>query len=158
MFTMEKIRKFTTITLWALMVISLAIFVYMFVSIDSETNPGEKARNLIALNINWAIVLLAIATVVAVVFAIVRMLSEKTKALSALTTILIFAVIIGISYMVASSEIPQFFNVEKFVADGTLTQSISRWIGTGLYTTYILFAGAFLSIIGFGAVSIFKRS
>ncbi len=155
---MEKIRKFTTIILWELLVISLAIFVYMFVSIDSETNPGEKARNLMALNINWAIVLFAIAAVVAIVFAIFQMFSGKAKALSALLIMLIFAAVIGVAYLLASSEIPQFFNVEKFVADGTLTATISRWIGTGLYTTYILFGGAFLSIIGFGAISIFKRT
>ncbi|MCF8360361.1 MAG: hypothetical protein K9H26_16540 [Prolixibacteraceae bacterium] len=155
---MEKIRKFTTIILWVLMVISLVVFVYMFVSIDSESNPGEKARNLIALNINWAIVLFAIAAVVAIIFAIFQMFSEKAKALQALLILVIFAAVIGIAYMLASSEIPQFFNVEKFVSDGTLTTSKSRWIGTGLYTTYILFGGAFLSIIGFGAISIFKRS
>ncbi|MBN1924280.1 MAG: hypothetical protein JW798_00465 [Prolixibacteraceae bacterium] len=155
---MEKIRKFTTITLWVLMVISIVIFVYMFVSIDSETNPGEKARNLMALNINWAIFLFAIAAVVAIVFAISQMFSGKAKALRALGTIVLFAIIVGLSYIMATSEIPQFFGVEKFVASGTLTPAISRWIGTGLYATYILFAGAFLSIIGFGAVSIFKRA
>jgi len=155
---MENIRKFTSIVLWVLMVISLAIFVYMFVSIDSETNPGEKARNLMALNINWAIVLFVIAAIVAVGFAIGQMFSGKKQAIGALVVLLIFAAIVVVSYAVSSSEIPQFFGVEKFVADGTLTPNISRWIGTGLVATYILFAGAFLSIVGFGAASIFKRS
>jgi small-conductance mechanosensitive channel len=155
---MEKIRKFTTIILWVLMVISLAFFVYMFVSIDSESNPGEKARNLISLNINWTIILFAIAAVVAIVFTIFQMFSEKAKALRTILMLVLFAAVIGVAYMLASSEIPQFFGVEKFVADGTLTTSISRWIGTGLYTTYILFGGAFLSIIGFSAISMFKRS
>ena len=155
---MEKTRKFTTIALWILMAISVVLFVIMITSIDSETNPCERAVSLITLNINWAIVLFVIAAVIALGFALVQMFSDKHKALWAAGIIALFAVILGISYALASSEIPQFYGVEKFVANGTLTESISRWVGTGLYVTYILFAGAFLSIIGFGASSIFKRS
>lgn len=155
---MEKTSKLTTIVLWVLMGISVILFVIMITSIDSETNPSEKARNLMTLNINWAIVLFVIAAVIALGFALVQMFSDKTKALWAVGILVLFAVILGISYALASSEIPQFFGVEKFVANGSLTESISRWVGTGLYVTYILFAGAFLSIIGFGVASVFKRS
>ena len=155
---MEKTRKLTTIILWVLMAISVVLFVIMFTSIDSETNPSEKAQSLMALNINWAIVLFAIAAIIALGFALVQMFSDKTKAIWAAGIIVLFAIIIGISYALASSAIPQFYGVQKFVANGTLTESISKWVGTGLYVTYILFAGAFLSIIGFGAANIFKRS
>jgi len=91
-------------------------------------------------------------------FALIQMFSDKKKAISALAIIVGFGVIILISYLSADDSIPQFFGVDKFIADGTLSVSISHWIGTGLYVTYILFAGAALSIVGFGAASIFKRS
>jgi len=154
---MEKIRKITTIILWVLMGISVVLFAVMITSIDSETKPGAKAVQMITTNINWAIVLFIISAVFALGFALVQMFSEKTKALSALAILGIFAAILLVSYFTASSEIPQFFGVEKFIANG-LTETISHWIGTGLYVTYILFAGAILSIIGFGAASLFKRS
>ena len=155
---MEKTRKIATIILWVLVAISVVLFAIMIASIDSETNPGAKAVQMITLNINWAIVLFVIAAIIALGFALFQMFSDKKKALWAVGIIALFAVIIGISYAVSSSEIPTFFGVEKFVKDGSLNETISHWIGTGLYVTYILFAGAFLSIIGFGAASIFKRS
>ena len=155
---MEKTRKFTTIVLYVLMAISVVLFVIMITGIDSETNPSDRAKSLMALNINWAIALFVIAAIIALGFALIQMFSEKRKALSALAVIGIFAVMLIISYALASSQIPTFFGVEKFVDNGSLTETISKWIGTGLYVTYILFAGAFLAILGFGAVNVFKRS
>ena len=155
---MEKIRKFTTITLWVLMAISAILFVIMVLSIDSETNPGANAVQWITINMNWAIVLFVVSAVLTLGFSLVQMFSDKKKAVGALAILAGFAVIVLISYLVADKSIPQFFGVEKYVAKGELTETISHWIGTGLYVTYILFAGAALSIVGFGAASMFKRS
>ena len=154
---MEKTRKFATITLWVLMVISAVLFVIMLGSIDDANNPGERAQQLISININWAVVLFAISTLLTLGFALIQMFSDKKRAVSALAILAGFAVIILISYLSADASIPQFFGVEKYITDGTLTESVSHWIGTGLYVTYILFAGAALSIVGFGAASIFKQ-
>lgn len=155
---MDKTRKITSIILWVLMVLSVGLFVYMVTSIDDETNPGAVAVQAITLNLNWAILLFAVAAVVAVVFALVQMFGDKSTAIRAIIVLGIFAIVLGVSYSISSSEIPQFFGVEKFLADGTLNETISRWVDTGLYFTYILFAGAFLSIIGFTAANAFKRS
>lgn len=155
---MDKTRKFTSIILWVLMVLSVGLFVYMVTNIDDESNPGKIAVQAITLNLNWAIGLFAIATIIAIVFALFQMLGEKSKAIRALIVLAIFAIVLVVSYSVSSSEIPSFFGVEKFLADGTLNANISRWVDTGLYVTYILFAGAFLSIIGFTAANALKRS
>jgi hypothetical protein len=154
---MDKTRKITSIILWVLMILSVGLFVYMVSSIDDEINPGVKAVQAITMNLNWSILLFSIAAVVAVVFALVQMFGEKSKAIRAVVVLAIFALVLVVSYSVSSSEIPSFFGVEKFLANGTLTESISRWVDTGLYFTYILFAGAFLSIIGFTVASAFKR-
>ncbi len=154
---MEKSKKIASIILYVLMAISVVLFIVMFTSIDSETNPCERARNLMALNINWAIVMFVVAAVIAVGFAIIQTLSDKSKAVSGLLVLLLMGVVVLVSYMLASSEIPQFFGVEKFIADGSLTPTISRWIGAGLNVTYILAGGAILSVLGFGAASMVKR-
>jgi hypothetical protein len=154
---MEKSSKLASIVLYVLMAISVVIFVIMFVSIDSETDPSEKARNLMTMNINWSIALFAIAGVLALVFAFIQIITDKAKAISALVAIGLLAVVVIVSYVTASGEIPQFFGVDKFVADGSLTPTISKWIGTGLNVTYILSAGAILAVAGFGTLSIFKR-
>ncbi len=155
---MDKKGKITSIILWVLMLVSIALFAYMMVSIDDETNPGAKAVQAITLNLNWAYLLFGIAAVVALVFAVVQIVGDKAKIISTVVSLLILGAVLGVAYSLASSEIPNFFGVDKFVANGTLDETISRWVGTGLYFVYILFGGAFLSIIGFGAASIFKRS
>jgi hypothetical protein len=155
---MEKNSKLAKIVLWVLFGISIVLFVILFTSIESEANPGARAEKMISVNINWAIILFAIAGVIALVFATIQILGDKKRALSALFALAGFALVIAISYAVSGSDIPQFYGVEKFVADGTLTPSISRWIGTGLVTTYILFVAAALSVIVFGVASVFKRS
>lgn len=154
---MEKSSKITTIILWVLMVISIALFIFMFTAIDDEINPGAKAVQLITLNINWSIALFALAGVIVALFSFLQVFTDKSKMVSTLAIVVIFAAVIGISYAFANSEIPNFFGVDKFVADGTVNETISKWIGTGLNITYILFGGAFLSIIGFSAVNLFKR-
>jgi hypothetical protein len=155
---MDKSSKIATIVLWVLMIVSIALCVIMIASIDDQINPGEKARQLIDLNINWAILLFGIAAITVLGFAFVQIIGQKAKIISTLITLVIFGVIFGLSYAFASSELPTFYGVDKFIADGTLTPSVSRWVGTGLNLTYILFAGAALSVIGFGAASVFKRS
>jgi hypothetical protein len=155
---MEKASKLAKIILWALMIVSIALFVILVTSIENETNPGARAESMISLSINWAIILVVVGGVAAVAFAVIQMLGDKKQAVTTLLILLGFGLIILVSYALSSSEIPKFFGVEKFVADGSLTPAISRWIGTGLVTTYILFATAALSIVAFGAASLFKRS
>lgn len=154
---MDKSRKITTIVLWVLMIISIAFFVYMFVSIDSETDPSAKAVELITLNINWAIILFAIGAVIILAFSLLQVFGDKSKLINSAVFLVLFAAIIGIGYALASSDIPNFYGVNKFIANGDVNETISRWIGTGLHVTYILLGGAFLSIIGFSIVKLFKR-
>jgi small-conductance mechanosensitive channel len=134
------------------------LFVLLLTSIENQKNPGARAENLITLSIYWTEILIAIGAVVALFFAARHMFSNKKQALNTLFIFVAFAVVIVVSYLLATSEIPKFFGVEKFVADGSLTPSISKWIGTGLITTYILFAGAALSIVAFSLANVFKRS
>lgn len=154
---MKKSGKLASIALYLLMALSVVFFVIMFVSIDDEKNPCEKARNLMTLNINWAIAMTAIAAAIVVVSGVAQMFSDKKSALRAAGVILIAAVVVGVSYLIASDAMPQFFGVEKFIADGTVTPSISRWISTALNATYIMIGGAALSMIGFGVANLIKR-
>lgn len=154
---MDKSRKITTIVLWVLMIISIAFFVYMFVNIDSGIDQSEKAVELITLNINWAIALFAIGAVIILVFSLLEVFGDKSKLIKMAVFLVLFAAIIGIGYALASSDIPNFYGVNKFIANGDVNETISRWIGTGLHVTYILLGGAFLSIIGFSTVKLFKR-
>lgn len=154
---MGKSKKIASIVLYVLMAVSVILFVYMFISIDDEKNPGEKARMLMTVNIDWTIVMFFLAAALTLIFALTQMFSTKAKALKGLMVVLIFVVVVGISFAFSKAEIPQFFGVEKFVADGSITPNVVRWIGAGLTSTYILAASAILSIIGFGAYKAVKH-
>ena len=71
-------------------------------------------------------------------------------------SLLIIAAIVLVSYLLASDEVPVFLGSDKFVEQGILTPSVSKWVDTGLFTTYIFFA---LSIVAFiySSVSRFFR-
>ena len=154
---MEKTRKLTTIVLWALMVISVVVFVLMVTGIDSENDPGVRAQQLITLNINWAYVLFGMAALTVLGFSVAQIFGDKKKAIGALISVAILGVVLAISYSVASDVIPQLNNVDELIADGIISNSISKWVGTGLYATYILFAGALGSIVVFSVARMFKR-
>lgn len=155
---MKKVQKLSSAILWVLMIVSVALFVVLVTSIDDEKNPGAQAVQMITVNMNWAMVMFAIAAVVVLFFAIAQTVTDKTKLLQALLVFGILGAILGVAYVLASGEIPTFFGVDKFVADGTLTPSVSKWVGTGLYAAYILFGASFLSIAGFSVANMFKKS
>ena len=80
-------------------------------------------------------------------FSIIQTFGDKDSAKKGLLGIG-FLVLVGvISFNLASSAIPEFFGVEKFVQSGVLTTASSQWIGASLISMYILFGGAILAIV-----------
>ena len=92
---------------------------------------------------SYVLTLLAAGTVV--LFMIVGMFSNKKSAITSLVVMGVFAVLIGISYALASDVIP--LNVAGEVIDEGLTSAASRWSGASLYLLYILLAVSFASLI-----------
>lgn len=155
---MEKRTRIATIVLWVLMAISIVLVAVLFFSIENQTNPGARAEKMISLNITWAEILTIVGLVIALLFAGLQIIKDKKQIISTLLLLAAAVVVIGASYALSTSEIPQFFGVDKFVADGTLTPSISRWIGAGLICCYILFGAAALSVVFFSLKNSLKRN
>ncbi len=155
---MEKRGTIAKVALWVLMAISLILIGVLFFSIESQENPGARAENMISLNINWAVILTVAGFVLALGFALIQILKDKKQIISTLLLLVGVAVLVFVSWALSTSELPQFFGVDKFVADGTLTPSISRWIGAGLICVYILFGAAALSVVFFSLKSSIKRN
>ena len=139
---MEKTNKILSIIEIVLFVISAILIVSLFQSIDA---PGMDSW--VDMNLSWAYVLFGFAAVVALLFSIIQTFHDKESATKGLLGIGLLAVVGVVSYILATSAIPQFYGVEKFVQNGVLTSSSSRWIGASLYVMYILFGGAILSIV-----------
>ena len=155
---MKKSSKLANIVLLVLMIISALFCVIIVATIQSETDPGAVAEKWIGLSLNWSIILTVIAGLLAVGFAVVQILGDKKSALNSLLYLALFAVVLIVSYVTSSSAIPQFYGVDKFIADGTLTPFTSKLIGAGLISTYILAAIATLAVLAFGAATTFRRS
>jgi hypothetical protein len=152
---MEKINKFVNIILWVMMGITAVLAISFIVNISSNTEDPEMNRWLDT-NLIWNYILLLFSLVLLVFFGVKEMISSFKESKKGMFSLLVIAVIVLISYLLASDEIPVFLGSDKFVEDGILTPSVSKWVDTGLYTTYIFFA---LSIVAFlySSVSRFFR-
>jgi uncharacterized membrane protein len=152
---MEKINKFVNIILWVMMGITAVLAISFIVNISSNTDdPGMNTW--LDNNLIWNYILLVFSLVLLVFFGVKEMISSFKESKKGMFSLLVIAVIVLISYLLASDEIPVFLGSDKFVEDGILTPSVSKWVDTGLYTTYIFFA---LSIVAFlySSVSRFFR-
>jgi len=144
-----KLEKVLNIVLVVLIVVSAFLIVSLMSNIGEDTDPTMGAW--INTNITWAYILLFAAIAAAVIFSLIQTLTDKRAAKRGLVGLVSVVVVVGVSYLFASDKMPQFYGVEKFVADGTLTNTVSKWIDTTLITTYILLA---LLIIATAAASV----
>ena len=150
-----KLDKVLTIVLWVLLAVSAVLIISMMGNI-SENDADPTMGAWINTNLTWSYILLGASLVIAVVFALFHTVTDKEAAKKGLIAIVFAGVILAIAYALASDAIPQFHGVQKFVEDGTLTASVSKWIGTTLYATYILLFLAILAIAGSAVTRIFK--
>ena len=108
---MEKTNRLTTIILWALMAISVALFVVMVTSIDDETNPGAQAVRMITMNINWALIMFAASSAITILFALAQIFTDKSKAISAMVSVGILGVLLLVAYFLSSGAIPTLSSI-----------------------------------------------
>jgi uncharacterized membrane-anchored protein len=152
---MSKSGKIVTIILWVLLIISAVLIVSLMVNI-SENDADPVMGGWINSNLIWAYILVAFGAGVAIISGLMHTLTDKKAAKRGLITLVLFAIVAGISYMFASDSIPQFIGVDKFINDGTLTAQVSKMVDTGLYATYILIGVAILSIAFSSVTRLFK--
>ena len=150
-----KLEKVVTILMWVLLAVSAVLIVSLMSNI-SEEDADAVMGSWININLNWTYILLGIATGFSILGALYFTFTDKDAAKKGLTALGFAAVVVGISYVIASDAIPQFFGVEKYVADGSLTNTIAKWIDTTMITTYVLLGLVIASIAVSSVVRIFK--
>ncbi len=146
-----KLEKVTSILLWVLLAIS-AIFV-----IALAINANDEAGSLIDANLTWTYVLLFVTAGIALVFAVIQTVTDKEAAKGGAIALVCTIVVLVLAYALASDAIPVFHGSKEMVQKGILTSSVSKWVGTTLYTTYILLALIVASIAGFGIKQIVSK-
>ncbi|RKD86116.1 hypothetical protein [Mangrovibacterium diazotrophicum] len=138
-----KLEKVLSILMYVLLAVSAILIVSMMMNL-SDDKADATMGTWINTNLSWSYILLGASTIIALVFALIHTFSDKAAAKKGLTALVFAGVVLVLAYVLASDAIPQFYGVDKFVADGSLTNTVSKWIGTTLYATYILL---FLTII-----------
>ncbi len=153
---MDKIGKIVTIILWVLLLISSVLIVSLMVNINEDVKTDPAMLSWINSNLIWAYILIAFGAGVAVIAGIMQTVTDKKAAKGGVISLVFMGAVALVSYMMASSEIPQFIGVDKFINDGSLTEGIAKLVDTGLYATYILLAIAVLSIVLTPVVRMFR--
>ena len=153
---MDKAGKIVTIILWVLLIVSAVLIVSMMVNIDEANETDPTMLSWVNTNVIWAYILVVFAASVAIFAGLFHMVTDKKAAKQGLISIVFLGVVVLISYLVASPEIPQFMGVDKFINDGTINEKIVKMVDTGLYATYILLGLAVISIIFTSVTRLFK--
>jgi len=143
---MEKTAKYILIFTWIVVGISAILAISFGTNISSnEQDPtmlGWLSKNLI-----WTYILLVLSIVLLVGFGIIQLVSNFKESKKGLLAVVAMGVIVLIAYLFSSDSIPVFLGAEKFVEQGILTPSVSKWVDTGLYTTYVFFAMSLIAIV-----------
>lgn len=152
---MVKTGKIITILLWSLLIVSSVLVISLMVNI-SENEADPTMGSWINSNLIWAYILVAVGAGIAIVFGLFQMLTDKKAAKGGITAIVFMAAVALVSYLFASSEIPQFIGVDKFISDGTLNEKVAKLVDAGLIATYILLGLSVLSIVFTSVTRLFK--
>ena len=127
-----SINKIVSIVSYVLVGISVVLGILFYAHVITE-EPF----------IIWAYILLGLTTAITLIFSFINIFQSKENAKKSLISILVIGALLFISFLLASSSIPQFFGSEDF----NITPGVSKFVGTGLYMTYICGILAFLSVI-----------
>jgi phosphoglycerol transferase MdoB-like AlkP superfamily enzyme len=142
-----KTTKFIQFLMYGLLGVSvIMIIAFYFGGTDSITFASGKEYAYPSFTDNmiyWTYALFGVALIASLVFPIITMAGNPKSAKNTLIGIVALVAVVGVAYVLASGAIPTFHNVEKF----NITESISKNVGTMLYTTYLLGGLAILGIL-----------
>ncbi len=153
---MGKTGKIVTIILWALLIVSAVLVVSLMVNINEEIETDPAMNSWVNSNLVWAYILIGVGASIAILAGLANMATDKKAAKGGVISLAFMGAVVLISYLLASPEIPQFIGVDKFLNNGTLNESVAKWVDTGLYATYILLGLAIVSIAGMSVMRLFK--
>jgi hypothetical protein len=104
--------------------------------------------------LGWAYILLAIALIAALLFPLITIVSDVKAILRLLAVVAGAAVLLLLSYFVFASDTP--IDILGYTGTDNSDPGTLKWIDTGLFSTYIIFGVALLSILYFEVAKLFK--
>jgi len=151
-----KTEKILNIVLVVFMAVTAFLMISLFSNISDEAaDPAMNAW--LNTNLTWSYILLIATIAIVVVFSVVQTFGNKEAARRGLVTLGCGVAVVIISYLLSSNELPKFFGVERFIEDGTLTLSVSKWIDTLLIATYILLGSVLAATMFWSVAKMVKK-
>jgi magnesium-transporting ATPase (P-type) len=141
---MKNLSKILT---WGSMVYGAIAFVLWILMVRADEGSEGGYINMM---MYMTYIVFAAAVVITLVLSIMNVFTNKGKMKYMLKYIIGFAVIFVLSYVLANSDLKQ-------VGEINITESASKWVGTGLYAFYFLIAGALIAIVYSGVKGIFSK-
>ena len=96
-------------------------------------------------------IVLGLAALMMIFFMVFQQFSDLKSAVKTLIGLAVFAGIIFLAYIFASSDL------SAVAIKAQTTPTMSRWIGAGINLFYVTFVGAILAIIGAFIMSLIKK-
>lgn len=140
----KKLSKILTIIAGVIGLIGFVFFIRV-VSVGDEAIENDAAvqANIVSPFISYAVILLVVTALIAVVYSLINLLKSPKVLKRSLLAVAILAVILVISYSI-SSDAAVTDSVGRVLVDGQ-AGSVSKWVSTGINFSAILGA------VGFGA-------
>ncbi|UCH14177.1 MAG: hypothetical protein JSV22_13880 [Bacteroidales bacterium] len=147
----NKLARIISISLYVLMAVSVvfALLFYMGNKVPGTEGTAFEEPKITENMMIWAYILFGIAAIAAIIFPLINLIKNPLNAKNFLIVLLIFIVIVGISYLTASSEPISFLKVDA-------TEKTLKMVDTGLKVGWIFAAIAFVGILFYEIASIFR--
>lgn len=104
--------------------------------------------------LGWAYILLALAAIAAVLFPLITIVTDIKAILRLLAVLAGAAVLVILSYFVFASDAT--IDILGYTGTDNSDPATLKWIGTGLFSTYIIFGLALISILYSEVANLFK--
>lgn len=149
----KLIALITKIISWVIMGASIIVALVFFFRISGADADMEEI--IAAPYINWAIILLLIGAVLAVVFPLVHFILNPKNIAKVLVSLGALAVVFILSYLLSDTT-PIVTATSALNPDFT-DPNVLKLADTGIFVTYILLGVAFLALLLTGVRGIFNR-
>lgn len=108
-------------------------------AVEKQAAVSDIATNWDATLLNFSGIMLFVCIGLVVLFSLYKfvygIVTEPKSTVKSIASIAAVAIVVLVAYLFASDAIPVFFGSEEL----GITPRLSKWIDTGLYTTYIVF-------------------
>ncbi len=146
---MNKVRL-SIIVLVVIVVVTVILLIFPVDQSEQCIQMIPKWETWININLYWAYILFFVTAAAAVLFALYQMATDWNSPKGDFNGGWFLVIVVVIAYLLHPVNMPKFPGVQKFIDNETLTPSVSKWVDTGLYTTYFLLGIAVLSLVFIG--------